>query len=86
MVAMYLALACALALHLYVLHSFYHIMLAVWFPDKAKERWTHFIQSPIGELLYPLLKWLSPIAVVTLPLGLVAALLELAVGFVGNAQ
>ena len=83
MIIAYLIFGGFVALHLYVIYVFYNLMLVVWIPQKAKKRWVNVVDSPAGQICYPLIKWLSPISVVVMPLSLIVGVLNIWLG--GNA-
>lgn len=71
----------AFCLASYVWYFFFQITVGIWFPDRASVRQSELVASPAAQMMLPLLKWLSPIAVVSIFLQLVVGTLQLLVGW-----
>jgi hypothetical protein len=62
---------------------FLQIAVGIWFPGRASVRQRELVASPAVQLMLPLLKWLSPIAVVSIFLQLVVGSLQILVVWLG---
>ena len=47
---------------LYAYWTLYQLTLAAWGSKKAKPQWIAIVESPAGQLLLPISKWLLPTA------------------------
>lgn len=72
-----------IALNVYVFYISFGLTLAVWRPEKAQKKWKEFMRTPAAMLCYPIIKWISPVLMVTIPLQTAAGLFSLYVEFFG---
>jgi cytosine/uracil/thiamine/allantoin permease len=66
------------AVSAWVAYLFIQIAIGIWFPDRATEKQLLIVQHPVVSLMYPILKWISPVAAVTMPIQLVVGGVRLA--------
>jgi len=66
------------ALSAWVAVIFIQLTIGIWFPQHASEKQLQLVQNPAISLMYPALKWLSPVIAVTLPIQIIVGVFHLA--------
>jgi len=57
--------ALALLIYIYIGNVFYNLALAAWNRPKANDKWLKIINSPSIQLVMPVIKWASPLMVLS---------------------
>jgi len=58
--------ALALLIYIYIGNIFYNLALAAWSKPKASYKWLKIINSPSIQLIMPVIKWGSPLMVLSI--------------------